>query len=108
MVSVQARKEQASYAINWGVSQRRTCTLLSIGRSSLYYSHKMPVKDEPVIEAMIKLSGIYPRFGYRPIQIFLQRDGIHLGKDRCGRLWTKQAYKYLKNAVENEVGLLAI
>jgi len=89
MVSVQARKEQASYAINRGVSQRRACTLLSIGRSSLYYTSKMPVKDAPVIEAMKKLSGMYPRFGYRRIQIFLQREGILLGKDRCGRLWTK-------------------
>ena len=60
MVGVQARKEQASYAINRGLSQRRACTLLNIGRSSLYYSHKMPVKDAPVIEAMKKLSGVYP------------------------------------------------
>jgi len=29
-----------------------TCALLKISRSNLYYSHKMPVKDAPVIEAM--------------------------------------------------------
>lgn len=89
MVSVQARKDQASYAVNRGVSQRRACTLLNISRTSLYYSHKMPVKDAPVIAAMKVLSGTYPRFGSRRIRIFLQRDGIHLGRERCGRLWAK-------------------
>ena len=87
MVSVQARLEQASYAFERGLSQRMTCALLKISRSNLYYQHKMPAKDAPVIEAMKKLSGIYPRFGSRRIRIFLERDGIHVGKERCGRLW---------------------
>jgi putative transposase len=104
MVSVQARKEQASYAMNRGVSQRRACTLLSIGRSSLYYLHKMPIKDEPVIAAMKNLSGMYPRFGYRRIQIFLQRDGIHLGKDRCGRIWAKAGLQVPKKRRRRRAG----
>lgn len=79
MVSVQARREQASYAIDRGLSQRMACALLKISRSNLYYSHKMPVKDAPVVEAMRKLSGNYPRFGSRRIRIFLQRDGIFAG-----------------------------
>jgi len=37
---------------------RMTCALLKISRSNLYYSHKMPVKDAPVIEAMKTLSGV--------------------------------------------------
>ena len=89
MVSVQARVEQASYVMQRGLSQRMTCTLLKISRSNLYYSPKMPVKDKPVIEAMKTLSGIYPRFGSRCIRVFLQRDGISIGKERCSRLWAK-------------------
>jgi len=89
MVSVQARREQASYALERGLSQRIACALLNISRSNLYYSHKMPVKDAPVIEAMKTLSGIYPRFGSRRIRIFLRRDGIQIGKERCDRLWAK-------------------
>jgi putative transposase len=89
MVSVQARLEQASYAIKRGLSQRMTCALLKISRSNLYYAHKMPMKDAPVIEAMKVLSGIYPRFGSRRIRIFLQRENIHVGKERCDRLWAK-------------------
>lgn len=76
MVSVQARQQQARYAIERGLTQRRACTLLSIARSNLYYSYKMPTKDAPVIEVMKTLSGIYPRFGSRRIRIFLQREGF--------------------------------
>lgn len=52
MVSVQARKEQARYAIERGLNQRMACTLLNVSRSNLYYLSKMPVKDGPVITAM--------------------------------------------------------
>jgi putative transposase len=64
----------------------------------------MAVKDASVIEAMKKLSGIYPRFGYRRIQIFLQRDGIHLGKDRCGRLWAKAGLQVPKKRRRKRTG----
>ncbi len=87
MVSTQARLGQASYAMQRGLSQRITCALLKISRSNLYYSNKMPVKDAPVIEVMKKLSGVYPRFGSRRIRIFLQREGIQVGRERCSRLW---------------------
>ena len=106
MVSVPARKEQASYAIRRGISQRRACALLRIGRSSFYYSHKLPVKDAPVIEAMKKLSATYPRFGYRRIKIFLQREDILLGKERCGRLWTKAGLQVPKKRRKKRAGTM--
>jgi putative transposase len=61
MVSVQARLEQASYAMGRGISQRRACTLLLISRSSVHYRAKLPLKDAAVIEVMKRLSGRYPR-----------------------------------------------
>ena len=81
--------DQVSYVTSRGLSQRMACALLNVSRSNLYYSHKMSVKDEPVIEAMKKLSGMYPRFGSRRIRIFLQRENIFVGKERCNRLWAK-------------------
>ena len=87
MVSVQARLEQARYAISRGVSQRRACTLMAVSRSGLYYTLRMPVKDAPVVEAMQRLSGQYPRFGSRRIRVFLGREGLQVGQERCSRLW---------------------
>jgi len=78
---------QARYAISRGVCQRRACALMNVSRSGLYYTLKMPVKDAPVIQAMQRLSGQYPRFGSRRIRVFLGREGIQIGKERCSRLW---------------------
>lgn len=89
MVSAQSRREQARYAIKRGLNHRRACALLGTSRSSLYYRHKMPEKDAPVIEAMKQLSGAYPRFGSRRIKILLQRMGIVIGKERCSRIWAQ-------------------
>lgn len=86
MVSVQARLAQARYAIERGVSQRRACTLLQVARSGLTYTCKMPIKDEPIVQAMRHYSGKYPRFGARRVRIFLRRDGIALGRDRTARI----------------------
>lgn len=87
MVSVQARKEQTIYAIKRGLSQRRACTLLNMSRSSLTYTSRMPIKDEAVVLAMQKLSGQYPRFGYRRIKILLSREGLSMSMGRCARIW---------------------
>jgi putative transposase len=89
MVGVQARREQALYAVKRGLNQRRACTLLSISRSSLTYISRMPFKDEVVIRAMQKLSGQYPRFGYRRIKILLSREGLSMRMERCARIWSQ-------------------
>lgn len=51
---------QAWYAISRGVCQRLACALLEVSRSGLYYTLRMPMKDEPVAQAMQRLSGQYP------------------------------------------------
>lgn len=104
MVSAQARREQARYAIKRGLTQRRACALLSTNRSSLNYLPIMPVKDAPVIDAMKELSGVYPRFGARRIRVFLNRTGILIGKERCGRLWAKAGLQVPKKRRRKAAG----
>jgi len=88
VVSAQARLEQVRYAVQRGLSQRRACALMRAARSGLHDELRMPVKDAPVIEAMKDLSGQFPRFGARRINIFLARQGIEISKDRCSRIWS--------------------
>jgi putative transposase len=88
VVSAQARLEQVRYAVQRGLSQRRACAPMRAARSGLHYELRMPVKDAPVIEAMKDLSGQFPRFGARRIDIFLARQGIEISKDRCSRIWS--------------------
>lgn len=89
MVSAQVRREQARYAIDRGVRHRRACALMEVSRSTLDYELKMPIKNAPVVAAMTRLSGVYPRYGARRIRIFLRREGMEVGKERCERLWAE-------------------
>ncbi len=89
MVSVPARRRQVALAKQRGLSERRACTLLNVARSALHYRSAMAQKDEPVIQQMRELSAQYPRYGYRRIQVFMQRAGEQLSADRTYRLWAK-------------------
>ena len=75
MVSVPARRCQVAYAAGKGLSQRRACTLIGVGRSALHYRSVKAEKDTPVLQRMAELSAQYPRYGYRRIAVFLGRDG---------------------------------
>lgn len=89
MVSAPARRQQVGYATARGLSVRRACALLSVARSGLHYESQMVSKDAPVLSAMVLLSAQYPRYGYRRIQVFLERQGHRMSADRAWRLWRK-------------------
>lgn len=87
MVSVPARRSQVAFATGRGISQRRACTLMHVGRSALRYRSLKAERDAPVVRRMRELSAQYPRYGYRRIRIFLGRDGHKMSPDRAHRLW---------------------
>jgi putative transposase len=89
MVSVPARRVQVAFATGKGLSQRRACTLIGVGRSALRYRSVKMEKEAPVLARMAALSAQYPRYGYRRIAIFLGRDGHAMSFGRAHRLWRK-------------------
>lgn len=89
MGSTCARRAQVLLAEGKRLSRRRACALLNVSRSCLGYVSRLDVRDRPVIEQMRKLTGQYPRYGYRRIRIFLRRAGLSLSIGRTWRLWTK-------------------
>jgi len=89
MVSVPARREQVMYATGRGLSQRRACTLIEVGRSAMRYRSRKAETDAPVLARMTALAGQYPRYGYRRIRIFLGRDGHEMSPGRAYRLWRR-------------------
>jgi putative transposase len=44
-------------------------------------------RDAPVVQSMRELSAQYPRYGYRRIQVFLERRGQVMSADRAHRIW---------------------
>lgn len=89
MVSAPARRIAAFYAMERGVTQRRACALMEISRSNLKYVPVLPTKNAPIVQAMRRLSEQYPRYGSRRVRVFLAREGIEIGKERCARLWAE-------------------
>jgi putative transposase len=87
MVSVPARRSQVAFATGRGLSQRRACTLVKVGRSALHYRSLKVEKDAPVLARMVELAAQYPRYGYRRVRIFLGRDGHKMSFGRAYRLW---------------------
>ena len=87
MVSASVRRQQVAFVQRRGLSLRRACALLRVPRSTIGYESRLAKKDAPVLEAMHELAGQYPRYGYRRIQVFLERHGIKIGVDRTHRLW---------------------
>jgi putative transposase len=67
-------------------SERRACAL---GMSSLHYESAQAVMDALVLVGRAILSAQYPRYGYRRIQIFLERQGLVMSTGRTYRLWSK-------------------
>ena len=60
MVSVPARRSQVAFAAAKGLSQRRACTLIGVGRSALHYRSTKAETDAPVLARMAALAAQYP------------------------------------------------
>ena len=89
MVSACARREQIAYVRKRGISLRRSCALLQVARSTIGYESTLAKRDAPVLAVMRELAAQYPRFGYRRIQVFLERRGHTMSADRAYRIWKK-------------------
>ena len=87
MVSAPVRRRQVAYIHARGLSIRRACALMSVARSTLGYQSRLAVRDAPALQVMHELTGQYPRYGYRRIQVFLGRRGHVMSADRTHRLW---------------------
>ncbi len=103
MVGARVRRQQVAYAQGRGLSGRRACALLSVARSTLGYVSRLIARDAPVIPAMRTLAGQYPRYGYRTIRIFLDRQGHRMSADRKYRLWRQEGLQVPKKRPRRRV-----
>jgi putative transposase len=103
MVGARVRRQQVAYAQGRGLSGRRACALLSVARSTLGYVSRLIARDAPVLPAMRTLAGQYPRYGYRTIRIFLNRQGHVMSADRMYRLWQQEGLQVPKRRPRRRV-----
>ena len=104
MVGARARRPQVAYAEGRGLSRRRACALLGVARSTLGYTSRLTARDAPALAVMRRLATAYPRYGYRRIQIFLQREGYVMSADRTHRLWRQAGLQVPRRRPRRRVG----
>ena len=70
-------------------SERRTCAVLGLSRSSLRYQAK-PQNDDALRLAMIRLAKQYGRYGYRKVTALLRMEGWWVNHKKVERLWGEE------------------
>ncbi len=103
MVSAPVRRQQVAYVCRRGLSVRRACALWSVARSALHDESRLTKRDAPVLGAMRELAARYPRYGYRRIQVLLEREGYTMSSDRTHRLWRKAGLQVPKKRPRRRV-----
>lgn len=73
-------------------SERRTCSVLGVSRSSLHYTAKVQ-DDDQLRLAMIRLAKRYGRYGYRKITELLRVEGWCVNHKKIERLWREEGLK---------------
>ena len=103
MVGARVRRQQVAYAQGRGLSAaaRAPCSRWPARRCG--YVSRLIARDAPVVPAMRTLAGQYPRYGYRTIRIFLDRQGHVMGTDRMYRLWRQEALQVPKKRPRRRV-----
>ena len=71
----------------YGLSERRACRLVGIGRSTLRYRNRPRSEEEPLRRRLRELAAERPRFGYRRLHVLLRREGVIVNHKRIERLY---------------------
>ena len=77
-------------------SERRTCSVIGITRSSFRYQLAPKDNEEELRLAMIKLAKRYGRYGYRKIAALLRMEGYTVNHKKVERLWREEGLQLPK------------
>jgi putative transposase len=72
-----------------GTSERRTCQVLGVARSSLRYE-AVPKTEDDLRLALIRLAKQYGRYGYRKIGELLRAEGWAVNHKKVERIWREE------------------
>ncbi len=77
--------------VGQGVSERRACRTVGLGRSSSRYQGQGAGEEERRLRALVvALARQHPRYGYRRVAALLRRQGEGVGRNRVWRVWREE------------------
>ena len=74
----------------YGLSERRACRLVGIGRSTLRYRRRARADEPSLRQRLHELAAARPRFGYRRLHVLLRREGVIVNHKRIERLYREE------------------
>ena len=72
-----------------GTSERRTCQVIGLARSTLQY-RAARTDDDDLRLALIRLAKQYGRYGYRKVCKLLRAEGWRVNHKKVERLWREE------------------
>lgn len=94
-MTVERKREAVLILKTKTISERRSCELLYLSRTSCRYRLRRQPDEE--FERKVKdLAVQHPRFGYRRVHALLLRDGLTVNRKRVVRIWTKFGLQVLQ------------
>lgn len=75
---------------HYGLSERRACQLVGVGRSTVRYRSKGRVGEAALRQRLRELAAERPRFGYRRLYALLRREGVIVNHKRIERLYREE------------------
>ena len=85
MELVDQRADANWLRVEYAVSERRVCGLMTMAMSSYRYRTKR--SDEPLRTRLVELAREKPRFGYRRLHVLLRRSGENVNHKRLHRVY---------------------
>lgn len=76
----------------FGVSERRSCRILDINRSTVQYKLTLIKNDQKVIDRMTELVQRHRRYGYPRVHVLLNREGLVINRKRTQRIYSQQGF----------------
>ena len=85
MELVDQRADAGWLRTKYAASQRRVCGLMGMAVAS--YSYRSRRSDEPLRTQLVELARLKPRFGYRRLQVLMERSGQRVNHKRVHRVY---------------------
>ncbi|MBT4791553.1 MAG: IS3 family transposase [Halobacteriovoraceae bacterium] len=76
----------------FGVSERRSCKVLEINRSTIRYELTLHKNDVEIIKRMTALVERYRRYGYPRVHFLLNKEGLVVNRKRTQRIYKEQGF----------------
>jgi putative transposase len=91
VVTTRQRRQAVTHVqAAFGLSARRACRLVHLSRSRWHYVPQRPVRDQALRERLRTLASARPRFGYKRLHLWLQREGHVVNLKRVYRLYREE------------------